>query len=87
MSALPDDDAKASTNTKTEITLNESDSEMPIHAASKYPAVVWPLNEVPEQKTDLAELMTSLAATYNCPDSDKLVLVDQKTRWEMLCAQ
>ena len=27
MSALPDDDAKASTYTKTEVTLNESDTE------------------------------------------------------------
>ena len=87
MSALPDDDAKASTDTKTEVTLNESDTE--IIGASKYLQVVLPSNEQPgfiaavfnpgfyiqlaEQKADLTELMTSFAATYNSPDSDKLI--------------
>ena len=34
--------------------------------------------QLAEQEADLAELMTSLAATCNSPDSDKLVLVDPK---------
>ncbi|KAI0238180.1 hypothetical protein LSAT2_011182 [Lamellibrachia satsuma] len=34
--------------------------------------------QLAEQKADLAELMTSLAATYNSPHSDTLVLVDTK---------
>ena len=69
---------------KTEVTLNDSDTEMPIRGVSKYPEVVLLSNEQPgggaavvnpgnfyvqlaEQEADLAELMTSLAATFNSP--------------------
>ena len=63
--------------------LNESDTEMPVRGASKYPEVILPSNEQPgfvtavvnpfyvqltEQEADLIELMISLAATYNSPD-------------------
>ena len=46
-SAIPDDDAKANTDTKTEVTLNESDTKMPVCGVSKYPDVILPSNKHP----------------------------------------
>ncbi|KAI0224457.1 hypothetical protein LSAT2_024525, partial [Lamellibrachia satsuma] len=47
MSALSDYDGKVSTDNKTEVTFNESDTYMPVLSASKYPEVVLPTNEQP----------------------------------------
>ena len=79
-----------------EVVSNPGPFDKPVRSASKYPEVVLPTNEQPrfgdyyvqlaEQKAELAELMISHAATYNSPDSDKFVLVDQK-RGEKCCVR
>ena len=76
-----------------QVILNESDTEMPVHGeipggvlpSNEQPGLVGTVVnpgdvdvQLAEQKADLAELMTSLAATYNSPHSDTLVLVDTK---------
>ena len=54
-------------HTKKEVTLNESDAEMPVRGASKYPVVVLPSNKQP----------VVVAAVVN-PSNFYVQLADQK---------